>query len=157
MDARLLTTVFLSDVSPIDLDASFLVQMASFFIAFFILKSLVFGPVMALMDEREAAMDGSRKQAAELERDADAMREKLESELRRVRKQGGEEREKLRTTTQKLARELTDGARREQSQALQHARERLDREATSVRVQTKTEVPELAQKIAERLLGRSVS
>jgi F0F1-type ATP synthase membrane subunit b/b' len=40
---------------------------------------------------------------------------------------------------------------------LQHARERLDREATSVRVQTKTEVPDLARKIAERLLGRSVS
>jgi len=82
---------------------------------------------------------------------------KILAELRRVRKQGNEERERLRATTQKLAREMTDGARRDHGQTLQNARARLDLEAKNVRDQVSSEIPSFAQKIAERLLGRGLS
>jgi F-type H+-transporting ATPase subunit b len=149
--------VLLSSGSPIDLDASVGIQMVILAIAFFILRGLVFKPVMGLFDAREAAVEGSRKSAGEMDRDADAIRDRFESELRRVRQQGTEERDKVRAKGQKLARERTDTARRENATTLASAKARLDREATQAREKAKTEVPALAKQIAERLLGRSMS
>lgn len=149
--------VLLASGSPIDIDASLVIQMAILAIAFFILRSLVFKPVMGLFDAREAAMDGSRKAAAEMDKDADAIRERFESELRRVRQEGNDERDKVRAKSQKLARELTDAARKESATTLASAKARLDLEASQAREKAKAEVPALAKQIAERLLGRSMS
>ena len=44
--------VLLSGGSVIDLDASIFIQMGIFFVAFFILKALVFNPTMQLFDAR---------------------------------------------------------------------------------------------------------
>lgn len=149
--------LLLSGGSPIDLDGSIFVQTAVFFIAFFILKGLVFGPVMRLFDEREEAMEGSRKQARVMEKDADDKREHLESELRRVRAEAGQDRERLRNEAMKLARELTDKTRRDNAATLASAQAQLDLEARQARDKAQAEVPMLARQIAERLLGRSVS
>ena len=149
--------ILLAGGSPIDVDASIVIQMAILAIAFFILRSLVFKPVMGLFDARDAAMEGSRKVAAEMDKDADAIRDKFESELKRVRQQGNDERDKMRAKTQKLARELTDTARKENAATLIAAKTRLDVEAGEARAKAKAEVPGLAKQIAERLLGRSMS
>lgn len=149
--------ILLSGGSPIDVDASIGVQMVILAIAFFILRSLVFKPVMGLFDAREQAMEGSRKAAAEMDKDADAIRERFESELRRVRAQGNEERDKVRAQTQKLARELTEASRKDNASTLATAKARLDLEASSAREKAQAEVPGLATQIAERLLGRSMS
>ncbi len=149
--------VLLSSGSPIDVDASVGIQMLILAIAFFILRGLVFKPVMGVFDAREAAIDGSRKQAADMDKDADAIKERFESELRRVRQQGNEEREKVRAQGQKLARELTEAARRENATTLASAKTRLDLEGSHARDKAKSEVPALAKQIAERLLGRSMS
>jgi F-type H+-transporting ATPase subunit b len=149
--------VLLASGSPIDVDASIAIQMAILAIAFFILRSLVFKPVMALFDARDAAMEGARKQAADLDKNADAIRDKFETELKRVRQQGNEERDKMRAQSQKLARELTETARKESAQTLASAKARLDQEARQARDKAKADVPVLAKQIAERLLGRSMS
>jgi F-type H+-transporting ATPase subunit b len=149
--------VLLASGSPIDVDASIVIQMVILAIAFFILRSLVFKPVMGLFDAREAAMDGSRKAAAEMDKDADAIRDRFETELKKVRQQGNEERDKARAKTQKLARELTEAARKQNAATLVAAKTRLDAEAADARGKAKAEVPGLAKQIAERLLGRSMS
>lgn len=149
--------ILLSGGSPIDVDASIVIQMAILTIAFFILRSLVFKPVIGLFDAREAAMDGSRKAAAEMDKDADAIRDRFETELKKVRQQGNDERDKARAKTQKLARELTETARKENAATLSAAKARLDVEAADARGKAKATVPGLAKQIAERLLGRSMS
>jgi F-type H+-transporting ATPase subunit b len=101
-------------------------------------------------------MEGSRTQAVTMERDADDKREHLESELRRVRAQAGQDREQLRNEALKLARELTDRARREHGAALASAKAQLDLEAQKARQAAEAEVPALARQISERLLGRSM-
>ena len=148
--------ILLAGGSPIDVDASIVIQMAILAIAFFILRSLVFKPVMGLFDARDAAMEGSRKAATEMDKDADAIRDRFESELRRVRQEGNDERDKARAKSQKLARELSDAARKENAATLASAKARLDGEAVQARDKAKAEVPGLAKQIAERLLGRSM-
>src|SRR5215510_11102858 len=76
--------VLLAGGSVIDLDASLFIQMAIFFTAFFILKGLVFRPVMTLFDARDKAIEGARAEAKQMETEALEKREHFESELRRV-------------------------------------------------------------------------
>lgn len=148
--------VMLSGGSPVDLDGSFFVQLGIFFIAFLILRSLVFRPVMELFDARTAAMEGSREEAKRLEADAESKREHFETQLRSVRQKSGEERQKLQGQAQQLARELTDKARHESAAALSSAKAQLDLESKNTRQKAQAEVPALARQIAEKLLGRSV-
>jgi F-type H+-transporting ATPase subunit b len=148
--------VLLSGESPIDLDGSFFVQLGVLFIAFLILRSLVFQPVMRLFDAREQAMEGSRREAGELEQKAEQTRDHFEAELRRVRHKANENRDHLRADAQRLARELTEGARRENNATLSSAKAQLEVEATDARKRAEIEVPVLARQITERLLGRSV-
>ena len=149
--------VMLSGGSPVDLDGSFFVQLGIFAVAFFVLRSLGFKPVMGLFDAREAAMDGSRKQAEAMQLDAVEKREKFEGELRSVRQKANEDRDRQRNQAQGLARELTDKARRENTATLSSAKAQLDIEAKDARQKALADAPALAKQIAEKLLGRSVN
>ena len=149
--------VLLSGGSPIDLDGSFFVQLGIFFVAFLILRSLVFKPVMQLFDARDAAMSGSKELAEKMSGEADATRENFETQLRNVRQKAHEERDKKRAEAQQLARDLTSKARQQNGSQLSAAKNRLDMEAREARTKAEAEVPELARKIGEKLLGRSVS
>jgi F-type H+-transporting ATPase subunit b len=148
--------VMLAGGSPVDLDGSIFVQLGIFFVAFLILKSLVFKPVMDLFDAREQAMEGSRTLAHSLESDAETKREHFESQLRSVRQQASDNRQRLQGEAQQLARELTEKARRENTAALSSAKAQLDLETKTTRQKAQAEVPAIARQIAEKLLGRSV-
>jgi F-type H+-transporting ATPase subunit b len=148
--------VILSGGSVIDLDATLFVQLGIFFTAFFILKGLVFTPVMNLFDAREKATAGAKEDARRMEEEVAQQRAHFEGELRKVRSSGSEDREKQRLEAQKLARELTEKARSEAGAAQKAAKDKLDREAGEVRERMLRDVPSLAKQIASKLLGRSV-
>jgi F-type H+-transporting ATPase subunit b len=148
--------VILSGGSVIDLDATLFVQLGIFFAAFFILKGLVFTPVMTLFESRERSMGGAKQDAQRMEDEVAQKRAHFEGELRKVRAAASEEREKLRGDAQKLARELSDRARHEAVASQKAAKDQLDREAGGVRARAMQEVPELARQIVAKLLGRSV-
>jgi F-type H+-transporting ATPase subunit b len=150
-------TVLLAGGSPVDLDGSFFVQLLIFAIAFLILKALVFKPVMALFDARDQAIEGSKREAEEMERDAAQKRERFEAELRSVRLKASEDRDKLRNQALQLARELTERARRENTATLGSAKAQLEVEARDARQKALADAPALARQIAEKLLGRSVN
>jgi F-type H+-transporting ATPase subunit b len=160
MPSSLALTVLLSggeSSSVIDLDATLFVQMGVFFCAFFILKFLVFKPVMEVFDARERATEGATQDAHRMEAEAAEKRTHFEGELRKVSAAAGEERDKQRGEAQKLARELTEQARQQAQQIQKAAKERLDTDAAVTRARTLAEVPTLARQIAEKLLGRSMS
>jgi F-type H+-transporting ATPase subunit b len=148
--------VLLAGGSVIDLDASIFIQALIFGTAFFILRGLVFKPVMALFDAREQAIDGAKAEAKRMEEEALEKREHFEGELRKVSGAANEEREKLRNDATRLARELTEKARREAHDTQKRALDRLDSEASQVRKQALADVPALARQITSKLLGRSV-
>jgi F-type H+-transporting ATPase subunit b len=157
MPSSLAVGVLLSGGSVIDLDGTIFVQLGVFFTAFFILKGLVFKPVMELFDARTAAIEGATAAAQQMDADAAQKRATFEGELRKVSAAAGEERDKQRGEAQKLARELTEQARQQAQQIQKAAKERLDTDAAVTRARTLAEVPMLAKQIAEKLLGRSLS
>jgi F-type H+-transporting ATPase subunit b len=158
MPSSLAITVLLAkEPSVIDLDATIFIQMGVFFCAFFILKFLVFKPVMDVFDARENASDGAVREAQRMEAEAAEKRAHFEGELRKVSAAASEERDKQRAEAQKLARELTEQARQQAQQIQKTAKEKLDTDAAVARARSLAEVPQLARQIAEKMLGRSLS
>jgi F-type H+-transporting ATPase subunit b len=148
--------VLLSGGSVIDLDASLFIQMGIFFVAFFILKALVFNPTMMLFDAREQAIDGAKAEAKRMQEEAASKREHFEGELRRVSAAANEERERARQEAQRLARQLTEQARSQANTTQKSAKDRLDAQAAEVRKTALAQVPTIAKELTSKLLGRSV-
>ena len=148
--------VMLSEGSVIDLDGTVFVQLIILFIVFFILRSLVFRPVLALFDAREQAVEGEKEKASEITSKADEKLEKYESEMRRLRDIAYHERDKLRAEGQQLAREIAEKARSESEKVMDESKGRLDAESQRLREEVKALVPTLARQIAGKLLDREV-
>ncbi len=148
--------VMLSGGSVIDLDGTVFVQFIVFFIVFFILRSLVFKPVLTLFDAREAAIEGEKENASEMTSKADEKLAKYEGEMSRLRDIANQERDKLRVEGQKLAREIADQARTESETLMADSKSKLQTESERVRDEVKAVVPTLARQIAGKLLDREV-
>src|SRR5512145_2135357 len=101
---QLLTSSLLSGGSVIDLDGTLFVQLSIFFVAFFLLRALVFKPMVALFEAREAAIGGAKAEAQRLVAEAASAGQTFDEELKKVRVQAGKERETLRAEAQKRER-----------------------------------------------------
>lgn len=140
-----------------DLDGTLFVQMGVFFVAFLVLRALVFNPIMSLVEAREAAVGGAKVEADKMQADAESRRDHFESEMRRVTAEANTERDALRGEAQDLARKLTDEARAESAQAMASAKAKLDADADKIRAEARATIPGLAKEIASKLLDRSVN
>ena len=69
----------LSGGSIIDLDGTVFVQLGMFFVAFVVLYALVFKPMVAVLEAREAAIDGAKDEARHLEQEVKDKQASFES------------------------------------------------------------------------------
>ena len=153
---NVLSTALLSEGSIIDLDGTIWIQLALFGIAFFILRPLVFRPMIALFEARENAIEGSKLEALRLQDEAAAEGEEFEEEMRRIRLQAGEERDRLRAEGKRLERAVLERVREETDKQLGEADKQLATEASKLRAELTGSVPVLARQIASKLLSREV-
>ncbi|MEM6954555.1 MAG: ATP synthase F0 subunit B [Myxococcota bacterium] len=151
-----LLTVLLSG-SLIDLDGTVFIQLGLFFLAFLILRPLVFGPVVRLIEARETATEGAVEEAEAMTSEAKAAEEEFEAEMRRVRLAAGEERDRLREEGKKLEATLLAKVRSETAKQLEEADAQLQKEGRQVRQAMEKEAPILARQIADTLLKRKVA
>lgn len=151
-----LTALLAGGGNIIDLDGTLFVLIGLFFLLFFILRSLVFGPVMRTIDAREQAIDGAKVEAATVRKEADAMAEHFREKLREVRQSAGRERERLQAEGAKIEAELIETARSDVRETTRAAESRLEAELVEARTDLQSRVPGLAAAVASRVLGREV-
>jgi len=149
-------SALLSGGSIIDLDVTFFVQIALFFVAFIFLRSLVFKPMLALFEEREAAIGGAKAEAKRMEEDASEKGDDFDARMRTLRLEAGEEREKMRQEGHRMESEMLDKVREQTQAELASAEDDLSREAGKVRSEMNAQVPSIARKIAQTLLTREL-
>ncbi|MGE0784550.1 MAG: ATP synthase F0 subunit B [Sandaracinaceae bacterium] len=152
----MLPTVFLSHSPILDVDATLLIYVGVFFLVLIILRALVFKPVMALFDERERAIDGAKRDARKLEKDAEGKLLAFEGELAKMRKEAGQERDRLRADAAKRERALLERVKSETDAMIAEAEAKMATEAKAARATIAGETPKLAREIAKKLLGREV-
>ncbi len=152
-----LLSFVLSGGTLIDVDGSLLIQLGVFFALFFGLRHLVFRPMVALLDARETAIDGAKKEARMLEAGADEKLKAFEAEMKKVKIGAGADRDALRQDAARLERELLAKAREEADATLADATRTMQADAAKIRADMKTSVPLLASQLAEKLLGRKAA
>ena len=140
--------------SIIDLDGTFLLQLAIFFAFFAFLHTFLFKPLLAVFDEREKAIDGAKDAARELETSADEKYRKFEAEMRKVKVEANAERDRIHQDGLSLERELLGKSRLEADKVVRDAEAELTRRRAEIRNDLAATIPAMAANIAEKLLGR---
>lgn len=153
---NVLFTALLSEGSIIDLDGTIWIQLGLFAIAFLVLRPLIFRPMIALFEARENAIEGSKLEALRLQDEASAESEEFEVEMRRIRLQAGEERDRLRAEGKHLERAVLDRVRQETDKQLAEADSKLETEAAKLRADIDRGIPALARQIATKMLNREI-
>lgn len=148
--------VLLSSSPILDVDATLLIYLAVFFALFLILNTLVFRPMMALFDAREKAIDGAKRDARNLEKRAEQKLEAFESEMEKVRKEVGAERDRMKAEAMRTEQELLAEVRAETEKLRAEAETQMQAEASRVRKEFAASSPALARQMAKKLLGREV-
>ena len=153
---NVLFTALLSEGSIIDLDGTIWIQLGLFAIAFLVFRPLIFRPMVALFEARENAIEGAKLEALRLQDEASAESEEFEDEMRRLRLQAGEERDRLRAEGKRLERTVLDRVREETDKQLAEADAKLKTEGARLRGEIDQSIPLLAKQIASKMLNREV-
>ena len=149
-------SVLLAGGSPVDIDSSVVVQAVLFFIAYWVLKTLLFEPLLKLFDAREQAVNGAKRDAAGVHSDAETKQKEYEDRMREMRAEANAERESLRAEGMSTEASILNRVKSDTSKQLQDADTQMTQQAAQVRAELKTTVDALANEIAGKLLGRGV-
>ncbi|MER3447491.1 MAG: hypothetical protein C4291_11935 [Candidatus Dadabacteria bacterium] len=138
------------------IDNTLIIQLIIFIATIFILNSLLFKPLLELVEKREKLTTGRIKEAKELREKVDQIAREYRAKLDEIRAEAMEERNKIRREAQAAAEGLIEKAHREAQSLLEEARSKLELEAKGIRERIRPEIEVLAKEMALRILGRKV-
>ena len=142
-------------IPVIDVDGTFFIQGGIFVLLIFILNPLLFKPWLEAQSRRKDAIDGALAKSKTLRADADALAKDFETGLEEARDKAHHERaSKRREVETETASRLAE-ARDEALDKLAADRKRIADEADEARGALGGRVDELADQIANKLLGRA--
>lgn len=153
MSASMLS-VCLSGGAVIDLDGTFVVQLAIFFIALIILRAFVFKPLLQVFDAREEAIDGAKKQATLLSTDTGDKEIAFNKQMHQAKLAAAREREKLRGQGLALEKNLLEKVRKETNALVEESKDQMIQQGEKVRTEIHSSVPQLASQIVQKVLER---
>ena len=137
-------------------DKTLIIQIVIFIAAIFILNSLLFKPLIQLVERREQLTTGRIKEAKELERKVEQIIKEYKEKLDEVRAKAMEERNEIRRQAQAAAEEMIAKAHSEAQTLLEEAIAELGLEAREIRAKIKPEIEILARNMASQVLGREL-
>ena len=138
-----------------ELNVTFLVQLSAFLVTVFLLSTVLFSPVLKVMDERRRRIEGSRLDTARLQGQAQDSAAVIEKRVQQARAAGQDQAAVLRLDGEKAERELVDRARKEGGDKVEAAKREIAQAAEKARADLKGEARALASAIADRVLGRA--
>jgi F-type H+-transporting ATPase subunit b len=140
----------------VDLDLTFVGQIVLFFLLFLALRPILFEPMIKLFEEREKRIGGAKDDARQLYADADEKMAKYEEEVLSVKRQAGEERDRIRQEGQKKEQAILAKVREETNTMVDEGRARITKEREALRAELGAVSQQLARDIASRVVGREV-
>ena len=140
----------------VDVNWTFLVQIGIFLVLFLLLKPLLFDPMLRLFEERERRIEGAKNEAREMYQQADQKIARYEEQLTAVKRQAGEERDKLRAEGQRQEQQILAKVRAETNALLEQGKSKIAKDGAALRTELDGVSQTLAREIASRVLGREV-
>lgn len=144
---------YLAFAAPVlDLDITLFIQTGIFLIVFLLLNYLIVKPYLAAIDERESMTEGVEREAMEMQKRADAMKEKYEKQRQEVFTKAEKARKVELTEANKKASEHLEAARMQSALEVAAKQKALDKAIADARQSADKEVEAIASQIANKLL-----
>jgi F-type H+-transporting ATPase subunit b len=131
-------TVILASGSLVDIDGTLFIQLGIFLFMLVVLRTLLFKPVIRLIEARHEATVGTMKTAADLQKEAAALTADVTAKLLKVRAEASADR----TAT-------VDRAKRTEREIVTAAKEKTHGVMTQMRAQAATEMKETQNKLEQ--------
>ena len=135
------------------LDPSMLVVFVVFWATFFVLRSFLFKPVYALLQERQADVDTAHELYQKALAESEAELEEQRSQLAEASSRARAERDEMRREARQQRQDLLAAAKASAEEKLVGARTALDEQVAAERVQLENQSRDLARLMTQRLLG----
>jgi len=111
----------------------------------------------AVLDERAELIEGNIAKAQAAQAEADSAREELNAQLAEARTEAARIREEARAEGGAIVEELRAKAQADAARILENAQRQIEAERTQAVVSLRSEVGELATKLASRIVGESLA
>lgn len=141
----------------LDVDGTVLVQLALFLLTMFLLTKFLWRPYLRVRAERGARVEGYLEEARHLDADAQKRLAKVDVELAQARREGSQERARVRTVAHQREQEIISAAQAAAQETLVEARARVEAALSNERASLLTRASELGRRAAEQVLGRKVA
>jgi len=136
------------------IDKTLIIQLIIFIATIFILNSLLFKPLLGLVEKREKLTTGRIKEAKELGEKVELITREYRAKLDEIRAKAMEERNEIRREAHAAAEDLIGNVHKETQALLEEARSKLELEVKEIREKIKPEIEVLAREMALLILGR---
>lgn len=132
-------------------------QTLPFLVAFVALRSILFKPMIAYLEERDAAIAGAREETATLRERVATARAEWDQRLAEARAEGAAHRSRIHADANTRRQELVDQTRAETEQQVSEALADIVTARDAASQQLEQGAAALAREIAERVLGRPLA
>jgi F-type H+-transporting ATPase subunit b len=153
----LLTLASAAEHPMLDIDSTAFVQFGIFVVMALASTHWLFKPYLRMREERDAGMDGARKDAENLSAEADAKLADYEDKLAKARARAQEERRKIRADAAEHLNTITSKARTSAQEAMEAATAKVAKETEAARSDLMPKADAIATEMVSKLLGRTVA
>ncbi|MSP91658.1 MAG: hypothetical protein EXR79_07625 [Myxococcales bacterium] len=136
----------------VDLDGTIFIQFGLFALLVLVLPGLIFNPMLARIEQREARTDGARADAKAMRHLADDQVAQYETAIAAQKRKALQERAETRVATMKMAADLLATARAETTERIDQGLALQRAQAEVARVELQRDADGLARQIATKLV-----
>jgi F-type H+-transporting ATPase subunit b len=152
MSGTLQCAIFFAAASPVDLDATIILQIVIFFLLLFLLTFLLYRPMLNVLEARVTKTEGRKAQSQKLLEETETLDRQYRSKLQEHRKEAekftGEMKQKVRQDEN----EILEKAKNDSAAMLEEAREQLKKMEGSLRGELEPQVEQMAVSLASKIL-----
>lgn len=132
------------------------IQIAIILVLMFLLNTLLFKPMMRVLNERRARTVGRRERAAQADSQADTIMKDYQTKVSEARIEADKVRVELVRQGEAERAKITEAASAEAEKAVTEVKAKVAAESVSARQALKAEIDAIARTMAEKIVGRAV-
>jgi F-type H+-transporting ATPase subunit b len=146
----------ISTVALISINETLIFQVISFLIFLFIINRILFRPLRRTMAEREVYIENVQKDIIDAQNQIKDLTKQIQKQEKAVRNEAFEQQAKLEASGDRQAAEILTSVRKEVNVSKEQARKDIEAQISAARKHIQKEAEDLAKKIIEKVLHRSL-
>jgi F-type H+-transporting ATPase subunit b len=140
----------------VSLDYTILIQMANFILLIFILRKLLYIPILGIMNERKERMEESDGEVKRLKQEVEQKFSEYEEKVRLAKLDAMAQRNAIVKEGADLAKGVVETIRSEIPALMEQFNARMGMEVEAARAVLRSQSRKISLEIAEKVLGRSI-